>query len=83
MKRVIEIDESIIEHIKDGSFGARPIDRFKLINAFLNSTPLNEVLDKIISDIENIKYLACPQPETVLSDVKDIITKYKEGEDKA
>lgn len=40
MKLVIDIPESIIEHIKDGSFGARPYDRFTLITAALNGTPL-------------------------------------------
>lgn len=57
------------------------VKKMKPLNEEINKV-LDEVLDKIISDIENIKYLACPQPETVLSDVKDIITKYKESEGK-
>ena len=38
MKLMIDIHESIIEHIKDGSFGARPDDRYTLVTAVMNST---------------------------------------------
>ena len=40
MKVIIDIPESIIEHIKDGSFGARPYDRYTLVVAVLNGTSL-------------------------------------------
>jgi len=39
MKLTIDIPESIIEHIKDGSFGARPDDRYALVTAVMNGTP--------------------------------------------
>ena len=40
MEIVIKIPESIIEHLKDGSFGARKEDRVTLIDAVMNGTPL-------------------------------------------
>jgi hypothetical protein len=40
MQIVIDIPESVIEHIKDGSFGARIEDRATLIDAVMNGTPL-------------------------------------------
>lgn len=40
MKVIIDIPESIIEHIKDGSFGARPDDKYLLAYAAVEGTPL-------------------------------------------
>jgi hypothetical protein len=40
MKIVIDISESIKEHIEDGSYGKRPYDKYLLITAVLNGTPL-------------------------------------------
>lgn len=37
---VIKIPESIIEHLKDGSFGARKEDRATLVDAVMNGTLL-------------------------------------------
>lgn len=39
MKLVIDIPESVIEHLKDGSFGARIKDRVTLVDAVMNGTP--------------------------------------------
>lgn len=39
MKLTIDIPESIIEHIKDGSFGARLDDRYTFITAVMDNTP--------------------------------------------
>ena len=40
MQIVIDIQESVIEHLKDGSFGARIEDRAALIDAVMNGTLL-------------------------------------------
>ena len=40
MKIVIDISKSIIEHLKDGSFGARIEDKAALVDAVMNGAPL-------------------------------------------
>ena len=61
MKIVIDIQESVIEHLKDGSFGARTKDRATLIDAVMNGTPLSDnatngdVIKAIFPDAENIR----------------------------
>lgn len=42
MQIVIDIPKSVIEHLKDGSFGARIEDRATLIDAVMSGTPLPE-----------------------------------------
>ena len=39
---MIDMPESIIEHLKDGSFGARIEDKATLIDALMNGTPLSK-----------------------------------------
>ncbi len=41
-KIVIDMPESIIEHLKDGSFGARIKDRVTLIDVVMNGIPLSD-----------------------------------------
>jgi hypothetical protein len=40
MRIVIDIPKSVIEHLKDGSFGARIEDRAALIDAVMSGIPL-------------------------------------------
>lgn len=60
MKLVIDISESIIEHLKDGSFGARIEDRATLVNAVMNGIPLPKGhgrigdLDKVADRLEEL-----------------------------
>ena len=42
MKIVVDIPKSVIEHLKDGSFGARIDDRATLIDAVMSGTLLPE-----------------------------------------
>lgn len=49
MEIVINIDDHIIEHLKDGSFGARLDDRAGLIDAVMNGKPIEKKYD--ISDL--------------------------------
>ena len=61
MKVVIDIPESIIEHIKDGSFGARPNDKYLLAYAAMEGIRLPEKhgrlidADALISEIKDLK----------------------------
>ena len=45
MQIVIDISEHVIEHLKDGSFGARIDDRAELIDAVMNGTPITKKYD--------------------------------------
>ena len=47
---VIKIPESVIEHLKDGSFGARIEDRSALVDAVMNGTPLPKGHGRIIDE---------------------------------
>lgn len=47
---VIKTPESIIEHLKDGSFGARKEDRATLVDAVMNGTPLPKGHGRIIDE---------------------------------
>lgn len=87
MKRVIEINESDFKDIKeyDIIFEEENADIAKVIKS---STPLNEVLDKIIEEIRcrmRMYKVSDFAPNRMkiyaLSDVIDIIKKYKESED--
>jgi hypothetical protein len=42
MQIVIDLPKSVIEHLKDGSFGARIEDRAALIDAVMSGIPLPE-----------------------------------------
>lgn len=61
MKLVIDIPESIIEHIKDGSFGARPDDKYLLAYAAMEGIRLPKGhgrlidADALASEIEDLK----------------------------
>ena len=59
MKIVIDIPEYIIEHLKDGSFGARPDDRYTLVTAVMNGTPLPRTHGRLI-DADAVKKLMIP-----------------------
>lgn len=48
MKLVIDIQESVIEHIKDGSFGARIKDKATLVDAVMNGTPIPKGCGRLI-----------------------------------
>ena len=53
---VIKISESIIEHLKDGSFGARKEDRMTLVDAVMNGTPLPKGHGRLIDADAMQKY---------------------------
>ena len=61
MQIVINIPESIIEHIKDGSFGARPDDKYLLAYAAMEGIRLPKGhgrlidADALVSEIKNLK----------------------------
>lgn len=50
MQVVIDIPKRIIEHIRDGSFEARPYDKYTLVVAVMNGIPLpkghGDLIDK-------------------------------------
>lgn len=62
MKIVIDISESIIEHLKDGSFGARIEDRAALVDAVMNGTPLPKGHGRLIDadEFEELFGKMCP-----------------------
>ena len=55
MKMIIDIHESIIEHIKDGSFGARPNDKYLLAYAAMEGIRLPEKHGRLIDADEALK----------------------------
>lgn len=64
MKIVIDISKSIIEHLKDGSFGARIEDKAALVDAVMNGTPLpkghGDLVDRkdLIEDFKDSKKIS-------------------------
>ena len=52
MKIVIDIPKSVIEHLKDGSFGVRIDDRATLIDAVMSGTPLPEHHGRLIDELD-------------------------------
>jgi len=51
MKIVIDIPESIKEHIIDGSFGVRSDDEYTLATAVMNGTPLPKETNNLYTDL--------------------------------
>ena len=89
MRLIIDIPESIIEHIKDGSFGARPDDRYMLVTAVLNGTSLptghgrlidaDRILDQMRDTLEMQElYLPIHLKELIIDEAPTIIEANKE-----
>lgn len=77
MKRVIEIDKEMYNEIKENGIPGYPQERNTTVKAIANSEPLNDVLDKIIHEINTRrKYMSF----TTCRDCIDIIEAYKESE---
>ena len=51
MQILIDIPESIIEHIKDGSFGVRIDDRYALVSAVIEGAALSKHCRLIDADV--------------------------------
>lgn len=81
MQIVIDIPKSVIEHLKDGSFGARIDDRATLIDAVMSGTPLPEHHGRLIdADALNRKDVNCANVPMNFIDTAPTIIEADRGE---
>ena len=74
MKIVIDIDKIVIEHITDNSFDARSDDRYALVTAVMNGTPLDKIRERI--SLEKLGYPPSAGYYKAIMKVLQIIDKY-------